>query len=182
MPLAVMSAGKSWLARCSRSLRQMAVFALGINQPMRDVVLIQEVIKLTAFARIARRHDAEPGKLAIALQPLPAHDERAHDRFAHPGQFGQRLPEPLRRHLQNLTLVRPASNGHQRRRAHQHRYVADKIPRTTGRENLLLAVTRLEGLECAAQDHRQRHIALAGCEYQLAPPHNAPRSQRLEQG
>ena len=44
------------------------VFALRINQPMRDVVLIQEVIELTAFARILRCHDAQPGKLAVALQ------------------------------------------------------------------------------------------------------------------
>ena len=51
-----------------------------------------------------------------------------------------------------------------------------------GRQNLLLAVARLEGLERAAQDHRQRHIALARSEDQLAPPHNAPRPQRLEHG
>ena len=74
------------------------------------MILVEKIIELTPLARAILGQDAQPGKLAVALQPLPAHNECAHDRLAHPWQFRQRLPQPVGGHFQNLAFfrVRPA--------------------------------------------------------------------------
>jgi hypothetical protein len=67
MPFAVISAGKSRLARFRRSHSGAPVFAFKIDQPVRDVILVEEIVELQAFARALLRHDPPPGKLAVAL-------------------------------------------------------------------------------------------------------------------
>src|SRR5437773_7885923 len=94
---------------------------------MREVILDGKIVDLAAVARGVLRDDAQSRKLAVALQPLPAHDERAHDRLAHAGQLRERLPELVGGHFQNLAFLRFASRAGQRRRAHEHRYITDEI-------------------------------------------------------
>ena len=50
------------------------------------------------------------------------------------------------------------------------------------REDLLLPVARLEYFHLAAQDRRERDIALPRFEEQLAAPHDAARAERLQHG
>ena len=146
------------------------------------MILVEKIVELAAFARAVLRDDAQPGKLLVPLQPLPPHDESAHDRLAHARQLGERLPEPIRGHFQNFAFIRFAPRAGQRRRAREHRHVADEIARAGRREDLLLPVARLEDFQLAAQDHRQPEIALARFEDQFAAPHDAARAERLQHG
>ena len=131
------------------------VFALKVDQPVRDMVFVEKIVELVAVSRTVLRENAQPGKLAVALQPLPTHDERAHDRLADAGQFRERLAKPVCGHFQNFALIRFASRIGQRRGAHEHRNVPDETARACSREDLLLPVARLEDFQLAAQDHRQ---------------------------
>ena len=124
--------------------------------------------------------NAQPGELAVALQPLPAHDERTHDRLAYARQFRERLAKPICGHFQNFALISFASRAGQRRGAHERRHVPDETARARSREDLLLPVARLEDLQLAAQDYRQPEITLARFEYQFAAPNDAARAEGLQ--
>jgi hypothetical protein len=142
------------------------------------MIFVEKIVELVAVPRAILREDAQPGKLAVALQPLPTHDERAHDRLADARQLGQRLAKPICGHFQNFALIRFASRAGQRRRAHEHRNVPDETARARSREDLLLPVARLEDFQLAAQDRHQPEIALARFEYQFAASHDAARAER----
>ena len=147
---------------------------------MRNVIFVEEVVELVAFARAFLRYDAQPGKLAVAPQPLPAHNERAHDRLAYARQLRQRPANRLRGHLQNLGFIRFASRAGQRRCAHEHRHVADEIAGAGRPQDLLLSVARLEDFQPAAQDHGQPKITLARFEENLAAAQDASFAEWLQ--
>src|SRR5207247_5643804 len=130
-----------------------------------------EIVELAAFARAVLRDDAQTRKFLIPLQPAPPHDESLHDRFAHAWQFGERLPEPIRGHFQNLTFIRFAPRASQRCCAREHPDLSDEIARPGRREDLLLPVARRKYFHLAAQDDDEGEIALSRFEEQLAAPH-----------
>ncbi len=111
------------------------------------MVFIEKIVELVAVSRTVLRENAQPGKLAVALQPLPTHDERAHDRLADAGQLRERLAKPICGHFQNFALIRFASRIGQRRGAHEHRNVPDETARACSREDLLLPVARLKDFQ-----------------------------------
>ena len=76
-----------------------ALLALHVDQPMRDVVFVEKVIELPAFARLDLGQNPQTGELLVALQPHPAHDERVHDRLSDLRHFGQRASQFRRGHL-----------------------------------------------------------------------------------
>ena len=117
-----------------------ARFALRINFSVGDMVSNQEIIKQVAVTRASLGQDAQPGEFTVALQTLPAHDECSHDRFTYPRQFRQRFPQAPSGDFQHFSLIRFPSSIGQRRGPHEHRYIADKIARSGGREDLLLAI------------------------------------------
>src|SRR5436309_2299846 len=160
--------------------QSLAILALRVNQPMRNMIFVEEIVDLISITRTILSDDAQAGKLAVAPQSLPAHDERAHDRLAHPRQFGQGLPNRRRGHFQNLGFIGLASGACQRGGPHEHGYVADEIARAGCPEDLFLSIAGLEDLEPAAQDYSQSEIALAGLEKDLAAAQNAPRAERFE--
>ncbi len=129
---------------------------------MRECDSCQEIVELPTVAVFARREDAQPGKLVIPLQPLPPHDERVHDQLAHPGKLGERPAELLRRHVQQLGLVRFHARAGERRSALEHRDVADEIARARRGQDLLRAFAIFEDLHLAAEDDDEWEIALAG--------------------
>ena len=149
---------------------------------MRDMIFVEKIVELVAVSRTILRENAQPGKLAVALQPLPTHDERAHDRLADARQLGQRLAKPICGHFQIFALIRFASRAGQRRGAREHRNVPDETARACSREDLLLPVARLKDFQLAAQDRRQPEITLARFVYQFAAPHDAARAERFEHG
>lgn len=67
---------------------RLSLFALEFNQPMRDVILVEEVVELMTFARAAGGgENAQTGKFTITSQTTAAHDERIDDGRAHAGYF-----------------------------------------------------------------------------------------------
>ena len=123
-----------------------ALFGLRINQPVRDMVLVEEIVKLASFARTIGGENTQPGKLAIAQQTLPPHDERAHDRLTDSRQFRQRLSHPRGRHFEDLALLRLASSAAQGGCAHQHSHFTGKIARTGRGQNQFPAIPEFEHL------------------------------------
>src|SRR4029453_15530447 len=90
-----------------------AVVAFKTNQPVRDVIFVEKIVELAAFARTVLPGDSQaanffsrPPKFLLPPQPAPPHDERAYDPFAHARQLRERPPEPDRGHFQNLALIR----------------------------------------------------------------------------
>jgi hypothetical protein len=153
---------------------------LKVDQSVRDMIFVEKIVKLFAIPRSILCEDAQPGKLAVALQPLPAHDERAHDRLANTRQLCERLAKPICGHFQNFALIGFASRASQRRGAHERRHVPNETARARGREDLLLPVARLEDFQLAAQDRRQPDIMLARFVYQFAAPHDAARAEGFQ--
>ena len=141
------------------------------------MIFVEKIVELLAVPRTILREDAQPGKLAVALQPLPTHDERAHDRLADARQLRERLAKPFRGHFQNFALLGFASRAGHRRRAHERRHVPDETARARSREDLLLPVAQLEDFQLAAQDRRQPEITLARFVYHFAAPHDAARAE-----
>src|SRR6266566_4567878 len=132
------------------------------------MIFVEEIIKLTSVARAVLSDNPQAGKLSVAPQSLPAHDERADDRFAHAWQIGQGPTNGRRGHLEYLGFVGFASGACQRGCAHEHGDVADEIARAGGSQDLFLTVARFEDLQAATQDNGQSEIALAGFEERLA--------------
>ena len=81
---------------------RLSLLAFKFDEPMRDVIFIQEIIELTSFAIAARRENAQPGKFAIAPEPPATHDEGVYDGGAHARQFGERVPQFDSRHFENF--------------------------------------------------------------------------------
>jgi hypothetical protein len=63
------------------------------------MVFVEKIVELTALPGAVLGEDAQPGELAIALQPLTAHDEGGHDRLADAWQFRERLAEAICGHF-----------------------------------------------------------------------------------
>ena len=63
----------------------------------------------------------------------------------------------------------------------EHRDIAQKIPRLRGRENLLLAVARLENLDCSLQRNGEREVPLTRLENKISAAQCPPLPQRLEE-
>ena len=117
-----------------------ACLALGINLSVRDEVSVKEVIQEAAITRASRGQDAQPGDFTVALQTLPPHNERPHDWFTYSRQFRQRLPQAPSGNFQHFSLIRFPSSIGQCRSSHEHRYIPDKVARSGGCEDLLLAI------------------------------------------
>ena len=148
---------------------------------MREVIFVEKIVELPAFARAILRDDAQTGKLLVSLQPAPPHDESADNQFAHTRQFRERPSQPFGGHLQNLAFSRFASRACQCCCAHEHSHIAAKIAFDGGCEDLfLLVVACFEYFHLAAQDNDQRQIPLAGFEDQFAAPHDAAGAERLQ--
>lgn len=64
-----------------------AGFAVGVDEAMRDMVLGQKIMQMPTGAIVARTDHAQAGKLVIAEQALPAHDESVYDRLADAGEL-----------------------------------------------------------------------------------------------
>jgi nitrate/nitrite-specific signal transduction histidine kinase len=92
-----MSAGRSRLVKVETAGERLARFTFKFDQPMRDVILVEKIVELMSLARATQRDDAQPGKLAVAPEPPPAHDQSAHDRLAQTGQLSERTPQLDRR-------------------------------------------------------------------------------------
>ena len=58
------------------------VLAFKLNEPMRDMILVEEIVDQVPVARAIRRDDAQADELAVAQQALTPHDERVHDGLA----------------------------------------------------------------------------------------------------
>src|SRR5271166_5803389 len=87
------------------------------------MILVEKIVELVAVPRAILCENAQPGELAVALQPLPAHDERTHDRLAYARQFRERLAKPICGHFQDFALISFASPAGQRRGSHERRHV-----------------------------------------------------------
>src|SRR5260221_7200644 len=98
------------------------------------MIFVEKIVQLAAVSRTILRHNAQSSKLAVALQPLPTHDERAHYRLADAGYLRQRLAKPICGQLQNFALIRFAARIDQRRSAHEHRHIPDETSRTRSRD------------------------------------------------
>lgn len=122
---------------------------------------------------LRRREHAQSREIRITLEPLPAHDERIHDWLAETGQFRERAAKLQRRHLQHFRFRGSDPRGRQRRGALEHGDVADEIALPGRAENLLGLIACLEDFRLAAQDHRERRIALARAENNV-PTFQAP--------
>src|SRR5438128_12206950 len=107
--------------------QRLPLFALEFQQPMRDAILIEEVMELMSVARIAARQNTHSREFAIAAKPSPSHDQRIDDCLAYRWNFRQRAPEFGRRNVQYFSLVRCDSARTEDRCALKHRYVAHEI-------------------------------------------------------
>src|SRR5438477_12563496 len=101
------------------------------------MVLIEKIVELMSFARIAIGQNAQAGKFAIALQTFASHDQRAHDRFTHGWNLRQGTTEPGRGNLQELRFPGFAAYSRNHRGSGEHRDVATNIPRPGHAEALL---------------------------------------------
>src|SRR3984893_9026678 len=108
------------------------------------MILVEKIVELATVSRTIRRENAQSGKLAIALQPLPTHHERAHDRLADTGQLRERVAKPICGHFQNFALIRFASRIGQRRGTQEHRPVPDGTAAAWTHADLLVPVARLK--------------------------------------
>src|SRR5436190_15133989 len=90
------------------------------DQPMRDVILVEEIIELTALARAILGDYAEAGKVLVPLQPSAPHDECLDDRLTDARQFSKRLSETIRGHFQDFAFVGFAARAAQRRCSREH--------------------------------------------------------------
>ena len=85
---------------------RLSLFAFKFDEPMGDVIFIQEIIELMSFACAACRENAQPSKFPIASDPSPTHDECVDDRGAYAGQFGERAPQFSCGHVKYLRFRR----------------------------------------------------------------------------
>jgi len=157
-------------------------FTLRIDQPMRDMVFVQKIFKLAALARVFGGENAQSSEFRVPLQPLPPHNKRVHNQLTHARQFRQRLAQPTGGHFEDLAFFGPATNVGHCRGSHERRNISGKITRADGPENLFAAIVRVEYLHCAAQDHSQPDVALAGFVYRFTGPQDAPCAKRFQQG
>ena len=132
----------------------LSLLALEFNQPMWDVILVEKIVELMALARVAQRNDAQPGELAVATEPPPAHDESVHNRLAHTGELGERAADFDRRNFQNFRLFRLHARTGQRGRALEHCDVADEIALSRCGENLFRAFACFKNFDFATQNNR----------------------------
>ena len=138
----------------------LSLFALEFDEPMRNTILIEKIIKLASFARAGCCENAQPGKFPIASQSFSTHDQRLYDCLAHTGQFGERASKFSRGHVEYLRLVRRYPCCRKDRRALEHCDIAEEIALVCSAENLFDAIALLKRLESAAQDNGQPDIAL----------------------
>src|SRR2546427_8195560 len=103
--------------------QRLPLFALEFQQPMRDAILIEEVIELMSVARIAASQDTHSREFAIAAEPSPSHDQRIDDCLAHGRNFCQRASKFGCRNMEYLGLFRCDSARGQGRCALEHRDV-----------------------------------------------------------
>ena len=82
----------------------LSLFALKFNEPMRDMIFVEKIIELMAFACAAGRKNAQPGKFRIASQSAATHNECIDNGRADTGQFGERAPKFIGRNVKYLTL------------------------------------------------------------------------------
>src|SRR5947209_2338872 len=95
----------------------LSLFAIELDESMRDVIFIKKIVDLMPGAIIARSQNAKAGKFAVAVQATPAHDQRRDDRGAHGRYFGQR-PTKLRcGDVNNFRFIRGHAHGGKSRRA-----------------------------------------------------------------
>src|SRR5205814_7154948 len=57
----------------------LTIWALRLNQPVRNMILVEEIVDLISVPRAVQGDNAQAGKLAVAPESLPSHDESAHD-------------------------------------------------------------------------------------------------------
>src|SRR5207248_6109424 len=131
----------------------LALFAFKFDQPMRDAILVEEIIELMSIARIAVCQNTHSREFAIAAEPTPSHDQGIDDCFAHGRNFRQSAPKFCGRNVEYLCLVRCDSGRTEDRGTLEHGYVAHEIAFTRGGEVIFDAIARLEGLEFAAQNN-----------------------------
>src|SRR5207248_4726110 len=84
----------------------LALFAFKFDQPMRDAILVEEIIELMSIARIAVCQNTHSREFAIAAEPTPSHDQGIDDCFAHGRNFRQSAPKFCGRNVEYLCLVR----------------------------------------------------------------------------
>ena len=157
--------------------QRLTLFALEFDQTMWDVVLIQKIVELMGIPRAARSEHTQSCKLAIATQPPSSHDQRVHDWFADPWQFGQCPSEFIRGHVQNLGFIRCHSRSRERRCPLQHCHVADEIALVRNREFLLDVIPPLDYLDFATQNNSQPNVPLASFVHHLATLHDTTMSE-----
>ena len=77
--------------------QRLSLFAFKFDQPMRDAILIEEIIELMSIARIAAGQNTHSREFAIAAEPSPSHDQGIDDCLAHAREFPRaRAGVPLR--------------------------------------------------------------------------------------
>jgi hypothetical protein len=94
-----------------------------------------------------------------------------------PGQFDHCLPDARRGHLQYLTLLCFATGAREGSRPHQHRNIANEIPRSRIGQHLLLTFARFEHLQLTGENYCQAEISLTRAKNHLAPPQYSPYTQ-----
>src|SRR5215471_12018276 len=161
--------------------QRLTLFALEFDQTMQDVVLVQKIVELMSVTPVARSEHTQTGKLVIAKQSPPSHDQRVHNWFANPWYFGQDPPEFVRWHVQDLRLVRRHSRSRQRGCALQHSHVADEIALVRDCEFQFDVVPSLEDLYFAAQNNSQTDIPLPGLVHHVPALGDTALSQLFEQ-
>src|SRR6266700_7434055 len=107
--------------------QRLPLFALKFYQPVRNAILVEEIIELMSIARVAAGQNTHARKFAIAAKPAPSHDQRIDDCLAHGGNLRQRAPKFGRRNEEDLGLFRRDSGRTEDRCALEHRYVAHEI-------------------------------------------------------
>src|SRR3954470_18976525 len=106
-----------------------ALFALGVDDPMWNVVFVQEVVDEMSVAIILNGQHAKSGELTIAKQPASSHDQCIDDRIAHARYLGQCATYLVRRHVQDFRFIRSYTGSAEYRRSLQHTDVGQKIAR-----------------------------------------------------
>src|SRR5438270_12409065 len=86
--------------------QRLPLFALKFHQPMRDAILIEEIIELMSISRVATCQNTHSREFAIATESSSTHDQGIDDCLAHRRNFRQRTPEFGCRNVEDLGLFR----------------------------------------------------------------------------
>jgi hypothetical protein len=148
---------------------------------MWNVVFVKKVVELVAVTIIALTQHAIPGKLAVAAETTPTHDQRVHDRLADGGNLGKRTPEFRRGDVKYFRFIGRYSRGRYCGRSLQHGHVTSEVAFARCPQDLFGAIALRENFYFATKHNDQAKIALTGFEKNIPAFHRASLRNRFQQ-